>query len=244
MIQVTVARISGYGPWTLTLGPDREHRLQMLQASLYADAHRLFSERGCLVFPDRHDGWMVASNGLAEEEHARIRESLAGKFGIDLRMHAGRGETPYRANLMAHRARRDGVFALGGAVDGAGEVAVMHMDIEGLSARAEDSSPYEVTARVLELHQVMTGYFIDRDSLTFFMGGDNFMVLAGERGRKAAGEFVGMVRDRLGMGLNCGIGRAPTGRQAAMLATRSLDRIREIRDSGDAPKPEVYEEGC
>ena len=35
MIQICIAKITGYGPWTLTLGSDREHVLQMLQATLY-----------------------------------------------------------------------------------------------------------------------------------------------------------------------------------------------------------------
>ena len=33
MIQICIAKITGYGPWTLTLGSDREHVLQMLQAT-------------------------------------------------------------------------------------------------------------------------------------------------------------------------------------------------------------------
>ena len=32
MIQITIIKITGYGPWTLTLGSDREHEIQMLQA--------------------------------------------------------------------------------------------------------------------------------------------------------------------------------------------------------------------
>ena len=40
--------------------------------------------------------------------------------------------------------------------------------------------------------------------------------------------------------LNCGIGISDSGRDAAKLATKSLDTIREIRDSGKE-KPEVYE---
>ena len=32
MIQLTIIKITGYGPWTLTLGSDREHELQMLQS--------------------------------------------------------------------------------------------------------------------------------------------------------------------------------------------------------------------
>ncbi|MCY4251893.1 MAG: GTP cyclohydrolase IIa, partial [Thaumarchaeota archaeon] len=34
--QVCVVRIAGYGPWTLGLGSDREHRLPALQAPPYS----------------------------------------------------------------------------------------------------------------------------------------------------------------------------------------------------------------
>jgi len=42
---------------------------------------------------------------------------------------------------------------------------------------------------------------------------------------------------------NCGIGTGKTSREAVNLATKSLDNIREIRDSGKE-KPEVYELQC
>ena len=48
-------KITGYGPWTLTLGSDREHELQMLQASLYQKVQELFSKKKGLVFPNRSD---------------------------------------------------------------------------------------------------------------------------------------------------------------------------------------------
>ena len=37
-------KITGYGPWTLTLGSDREHKLQMLQASLYEKIQKLIKD--------------------------------------------------------------------------------------------------------------------------------------------------------------------------------------------------------
>ena len=48
-------KITGYGPWTLTLGSDREHELQILQASLYQRVQELFSKKNGLVFPNRSD---------------------------------------------------------------------------------------------------------------------------------------------------------------------------------------------
>lgn len=242
MIQVTVAKIRGYGPWTLTLGSDREHRLQMLQASLYAESQRLFSEQDALLFPNRHDEYMAVSNGLDEPGHNHIRDSINGRFEVNLEMHAGRGPTPYAANGMAHRARREGRFMLPGGAP-PDTATILHMDIDDLTSSAETATPYDIAAKVLRLHHTMSEYFVERDSLAFFMGGDNFMVAASPEGVDAAAGFVDMVRDQIGISLNCGVGRAATGRGAAALATKSLDAIRDMRDSG-SPISRVYESSC
>ncbi len=42
MIQLSILKINDYGPWTLTLGSDREHELQILQASLYVELQKEF----------------------------------------------------------------------------------------------------------------------------------------------------------------------------------------------------------
>jgi len=50
MIQLSILKITEYGPWTLTLGSDREHELQMLQASLYKEVQKLFSRKKLYSF--------------------------------------------------------------------------------------------------------------------------------------------------------------------------------------------------
>ena len=52
-----------------------------------------------------------------------------------------------------------------------------------------------------------------------------------------------MIKNNDDVYLNCGIGNGSTCREAMKLATKSLDTIREIRDSGKE-KPEVYELSC
>ena len=79
-----------------------------------------------------------------------------------------------------------------------------------------------------------------KKSLAFFMGGDNFMVVDA---KESASEFIDKIKKERGVTLNCGIGTAKTSRQAACLATESLDTIRKIRDSG-AQSPRVYELPC
>ena len=76
MIQLSILKITEYGPWTLTLGSDREHELQMLQASLYKHVQELFSAKNCLVFLNKSDEFFVVSNGLSLEDHIEIQKSL------------------------------------------------------------------------------------------------------------------------------------------------------------------------
>ena len=72
------------------------------------------------------------------------------------------------------------------------------------------------------------------------MGGDNFMVVSNSEHKINAQKFIDVIKNEMDLFLNCGIGTGITARDAAKLATKSLDRIREIRDSGKE-KPEVYE---
>ena len=76
MIQLTIMKITGYGPWTLTLGSDREHELQMLQASLYQKVQKLFSEKNGLVFQNRSDEFFAVTNGITLDEHIEIQKEL------------------------------------------------------------------------------------------------------------------------------------------------------------------------
>ena len=242
MIQITAAKIRGYGPWTLTLGHDREHQLQALQASLYAETQRRFSEKGCLVFPNRHDEYIIVSNGLDGAEQRRIQDGLNEKFEVNLQMHVGRGCTPGEADRAAHQARMQKIPALGDV--GEDHVMILHIDVDDLTTRTLEIPPYGISMLMLELHLMMARHFAERQSLSFFMGGDNFMVLAGEEGRAGVRELLDAAAAKLDITLNCGVGQDSTGRLAAMKATRSLDAIREMRDSGKVSKPDIYEADC
>ena len=145
MIQLTIIKITGYGPWTLTLGSDREHKLQMLQSSLYEEMQSLFSEKNCLVFANRFDELFVITNGLSLNDHMEIQKKLKESFELELSMAIGCGESPFEANLQADNARKSKTFLnkelnIFGFVNGKSEQAVniMHMDIDGstsISAR-------------------------------------------------------------------------------------------------------------
>ncbi|MFB5646294.1 MAG: GTP cyclohydrolase IIa, partial [Nitrosopumilaceae archaeon] len=110
MIQLTIIKISGYGPWTLTLGSDREHELQMLQASLYKEVQKLFSEKNCLVFLNRSDEFFAITNGLSLDDHIEIQEKLESSFDLKLSMSIGYADSPFEANLKAYEGKKSEVI--------------------------------------------------------------------------------------------------------------------------------------
>ena len=239
MIQLTIIKITGYGPWTLTLGSDREHKLQMLQSSIYNEIQNLFSEKNCLVFSNRFDELFAVTNGLSLDDHIEIQKKLAKSFDLQLSMTIGYGDSPFEANLNADKARKSKIILekehnIFGYVDGKAEqlVQIMHMDVDGSTSISAKKSPYEISSLMFKLYSEMSEFFLTKNCLTFFMGGDNFMIVTSGDGKDHAVKFLNLMKEKHGIALNCGIGTANTAREAAKLATKSLDTIRELRDSG------------
>ena len=240
-------KITGYGPWTLTLGSDREHELQMLQASLYQKIQELFSKKNGLVFPNRSDEFFAVTNKISLDEHVEIQKELESKFEIKLSMSIGFGTSPFDANVLANESKKskkllNEKYSIFGSMNGKEEqnVTIMHLDVDSLSEKRKMISPYETSSLMFKLYSKMSDFFLEKRSLSFFMGGDNFMVISNSEHKENAQEFINVIKHEMDLILNCGIGSGSTARDAAKLATKSLDTIREIRDSGKE-KPEVYE---
>jgi GTP cyclohydrolase IIa len=240
MIQLTIIKITGYGPWTLTLGSDREHRLQILQASLYKEIQNLFSEKKCLAFPNRYDEIFVITNNLSVSKHIEIQKHLVKSFELGLSMSIGQGNTPFEASTNADNARRSNIMlSLENNIFGfqlrkdEDTVRIVHMDVDGSTSVSTKKSPYEVSLLINKLFSEMSEFFLERNSLSFFMGGDNFMIISSGINKGEINKFLEIVKQKYDISFNCGIGTAKTGRDAARLATQSLDKIRELRDSGN-----------
>jgi len=215
-IQITIIRIEGYGPWTLTLGSDREAKLQMLQSRIYYDVQRLFSERECLVYSNRFDEYIAISNGLSVSDHIAVHNQLAGLYpDFKLSMTIGKGDTPFEANVNAHKSRRSK------------EALTPAASILGLNL-----TPYEVTRLMVKVYSLLSDEFLKKSCMTFYVGGDNFMVISNDMTKEDAETIIGRVEESVGIKLNCGIGVGKTGRKAAKNATKALDTIRDLREKG------------
>src|SRR5918996_57584 len=201
MIQLTIIRIEGYGQWTLTLGSDREAQLQMLQARIYHDVQRLFSERDSIVFFNRFDEYFAITNAL--DINARIFGSLQHQADI---------------------------------------AQIMHIDIDSSTKVGNWLSPYELTALIMKIYSTLAQEFLKHDSLAFFLGGDNVMVISNGMTKEQADEVLKKVTAGNDIKLNCGIGIGKTGRRAAEAATKALDTIRDLREEGKIQT--IYEIQC
>lgn len=249
MIQLTIIRIEGYGQWTLTLGSDREAQLQMLQAKIYHDVQRLFSQRDSIVFFNRFDEYFAITNGLDADDHRHIQHELTKLYNnMLISMTIGVGKTAFEANLDAYRTRKEGrtldsnarIF---GSLQHHADVAqIMHIDIDSSTKVGNWLSPYELTALVMKIYSTLAEEFLKHNSLAFFLGGDNVMVISNGMTKEQADEVLKKVTAGNGIKLNCGIGIGKTGRRAAEAATKALDTIRDLREEGKIQT--IYEIQC
>ena len=169
-------KITGYGPWTLTLGSDREHELQMLQASLYQKVQELFSKKNGLVFPNRSDEFFAVTNKISLDDHVEIQKELESKFEIKLSMSIGFGTSPFDANVLANEGKKsqkllDKKYNIFGSMNGIEDqnVTIMHLDVDSLSEKRKMITPYETSSLMFKLYSKMSEFFLDKKSLAFFM---------------------------------------------------------------------------
>ena len=158
-------KITGYGPWTLTLGSDREHELQMLQASLYQKTQELFSKKNGLVFPNRSDEFFAVTNQISLNDHIEIQKELESKFEIKLSMSIGTGISPFDANVLANNDKKSKKFlnenyAIYGSMNGNADqnVTIMHLDVDGLTEKRQMISPYETSSLMFKLYSKTVSY--------------------------------------------------------------------------------------
>ncbi len=235
---MTLVQIDNYGPWTVTPTPRAEADLQILQSELYADLQRQFAAKGGLVFFTRFDNMLAVTNGVDMEDHLRIQKSIGNRYPITVSMGVGASETPYEAQRKATNILQN----FGGAqsdersevlaVDSMAKldesfVQIAHIDINGITDTLTDIIPaYDTSFIVNRVQHFLMKKLIEKGSLLFFIGGDNFMSPCNGLEPQGLLKIIKEIEDEINIALKAGVGKAPTAEKAANLADLALEEIR------------------
>ena len=84
---------------------------------------------------------------------------------------------------------------------------ILHLDIDNSTKVSNELSPYEITTRIMKMFSNLIELFSEQKSMTFFIGGDNFMVIFNISKEKVS-EIIGKIYESENIKLNCGIGIA------------------------------------
>lgn len=235
---MTLVQIDNYGPWTVTPTPRAEADLQILQSELYADLQRQFAAKGGLVFFTRFDNMLAVTNGVDMEDHLRIQKSIGNRYPITISMGVGASETPYEAqrkatnNLQnfggAQSEERKEILAIDSLVKfDESFVQIAHIDINGITDSLTDIIPaYDTNFIVNRVQHFLMKKLIEKGSLLFFIGGDNFMSPCNGLEPQGLLKIIEEIEDEINIALKAGIGKAPTAEKAANLADLALEEIR------------------
>jgi len=183
------------------------------------------------------------------DDHLDIQHELTQLYDdMLMSMTIGSGKTAFEANLNAYRTRKEEPIVeskariFGNVQSRSDIVQIMHIDIDSSAKVGTWLSPYELTALVMKIYSRLAEEFLKYNSLAFFLGGDNMMVISNGMTREQADEVLKKVTAGNDVKLNCGIGIGRTGRKAAEAATKALDTIRDLREMGKIQT--IYEIQC
>jgi len=239
--QVTLLQIDNYGPWTVTPEPRREADLQTLQSRLYADVSQFVGNRDGYVFFTRFDNMIAVTNGLDHEDHALLQESVGNRYPVTVSLGVATGTTPVQALSDATSLLQEAGSAQdknrrecleGRTIDDAhrtGEdVQIAHFDV--IDATGEYTDELNAFDTFIEIEQgyasLMRHMRRAHDSLAFFVGGDNVIVVCPDLGEAEYEEAIYHVQEEVNVELQVGAGRGKSAHEAGIAAKHALEDCR------------------
>ncbi|MCX2819376.1 GTP cyclohydrolase IIa [Haladaptatus sp. F3-133] len=235
MVRATLIQIDNYGPWTVTPEPRRETDLQALQARLYADLCASFGAHDAVVFFSRFDNVVAFTEGVGTDAHRSVQRSINNRYPVTVSMAVADGASPRDAvgrvsSLIQDEGSAqdaDRVARLVSDIDGGSDVQVGHFDIEEATERYVD----EIDAYGCQLLVGRAGLALmesmwERDAVSFFVGGDNYITVAPSLDKDDYAEVIGEVEEETDVELKVGVGESRTPADAGMQAKHCLERSR------------------
>ncbi|WP_254529407.1 GTP cyclohydrolase III [Natrinema gelatinilyticum] len=239
--QVTLVQIDNYGPWTVTPEPRREADLQTMQSRLYADISQFVGNRGGYTFFTRFDNMIAVTNGCSFDDHALLQESVGNRYPVTLSLGVATGTNPVQALSDATELIQDAGSAqdknrrecLEGRViepphRADGDVQIAHFDV--INATGNYTDELNAFDTFIEIEQgyaeLMRHMRYAHDSLSFFVGGDNVIVVCPELGSAEYEEALCHVEDAVDVEMQVGVGRGTSAHEAGYAAKHALETCR------------------
>jgi len=210
----------------------------------------MFSKRDAIVYFNRFDELIAITNGLSLEDHLSIEQEINNMHkDLNISMSVGIGATSLDANIAAYHSRKNNnlldksrliyandqvqsMYNNSSKLSSEMFAQIIHLDIDNSTKVSNILSPYEITTRIMKMLSSLIELFVEQKSMTFFLGGDNFMVISNAVTKEKISLIISKIYESQNIKLNCGIGTAATGRKAVQAATEALDTIRSLRDQG------------
>ncbi len=223
LVQVTIIRLIGYREWTETLGPDREHIIQGIQAQLHRELINEFSKANAWAHPLRYDYLFAITNGMNKEELMNIVKNLGEYSPVPLSSGTYADANPRVAEKEAFKlAIRAGPWEslIGGVNDDL--VAMAHIDLVDSTSSTEWTSSYQLYEHIWNVINQVRLYLAPYGGITLYLGGDNIISIVTPTIReKDLSPLSELINARVGVGI------ASNGRRAMKLATEALDSLRQ-----------------
>ncbi|MFC4437391.1 MULTISPECIES: GTP cyclohydrolase III [Natrialbaceae] len=239
--QVTLLQIDNYGPWTVTPEPRREADLQTLQSRLYADISQFVGNRGGYVFFTRFDNMIAVTNGLSFEDHALLQESVGNRYPVTLSLGVATGKTPVQALSDATALIQDAGSAQdknrrecleGRVIDDDhrtdDDVQIAHFDvIDATGEYTDELNAFDTFIEIEQGYASLMRYMREaHDSLAFFVGGDNVIVVCPDLEEGEYEDAIYHVQEEVDVELQVGVGRGKSPHEAGIAAKHALEVCR------------------
>jgi GTP cyclohydrolase IIa len=185
---------------------------------------------------------IAVTNGLDREAHALIQESVRNRYPVTVSLGLGVDPSPAVALGEATTAVQDGGSAqdadrreildgdvLAEADRTAEDLQLAHFDVNDATGKYTDQlNEFDTFINIEQGYAELMRYMRrSHDSLSFFVGGDNIIAVCPDLGEAEYRDAIEAVRDRVGVELKVGVGRARTAQSAGMAAKHALEVCRE-----------------
>ncbi len=237
-IQISIAQLDNYGPWTVSPEPKPEAYLQMLQTRLFADLEGKFSYRNGLAFISRFDNNVIVSNGLSKEDHEDIQKEIRKDYPVTVSFGIGHAQNPIEAQKLASEAlqgtgssqseERKEIIS-GETLDFPEDslVQIAHIDVDDFTKFTDGEPIYETHNMIQKVNLSLSEHLKPLNGMVFFTGGDNFMAPTNTLEPEEILKVLDDVEEDVGMRLKAGIGRSKNAVDAAYFASEGLHKIRD-----------------